>query len=186
MNLKKVGLAAILSSAFAFVACDNSVAANTDTTAVESQPALSSESTGGDTVTSSEDVDLFASSASIASSAATGTDTPVASSSSAISYANDPVTSSSSVAGDAGGFGGGDAGGFGGGDMGGFGGGDMGGFGGGGMGGFGGGDMGGFGGGDMGGFGGGDMGGFGGGGMGPHYPTNGSVIHFGVSWPFFN
>ena len=20
----------------------------------------------------------------------------------------------------------------------------------------------------------------------PHYPTNGSVIHFGVSWPFFN
>ena len=134
MNLKKVGLAAILSSAFAFVACDNSVAANNDTTAVETQPALSSESNGDDTVTSSEDVDLFASSSSVATGAGAGGDTP-ASSASTISYANDPATSSSSVAGDAGGMGGGDMGGFGGGDMGAWGGGDMGGFGGGDMGG---------------------------------------------------
>ena len=67
MNLKKVGLAAILSSAFAFVACDNSVAASNDTVG-DNQPALSSESTGGDTVTSSDGTDIFASSASVATS----------------------------------------------------------------------------------------------------------------------
>jgi hypothetical protein len=22
--------------------------------------------------------------------------------------------------------------------------------------------------------------------LAPHYPTNGNVLHFGVSWPFFN
>ena len=117
MNLKKVGLAAILSSAFAFVACDNSVAASNDTVG-DNQPALSSESTGGDTVTSSDGADIFASSASVA----TSTDSnPALSSASTVSYANDPVESSSSVSdGGMGGFGGGDMGGFGGGNMGGF------------------------------------------------------------------
>ena len=119
MNLKKVGLAAIISSAFAFVACDNTVAANDDAVIGDTQPALSSESTGGDTVTSSDGADIFASSASVA----TSTDSnPALSSASTVSYANDPVESSSSVSdGGMGGFGGGDMGGFGGGGQGGIG-----------------------------------------------------------------